>query len=698
LSSTSSQRLPYAAALDGLRAIAVIAVVGYHLDISWMQGGFLGVDLFFVISGFLITRLLLGEQEQTGRIALGAFWMRRFRRLVPPLVIVVAASVAATRLWGVPEQWDAIRGDTFAALGYVANWRFILNDVSYFETLLGPSPLRHIWSLAVEEQWYVIWPLVMAVLAPWAARRQRLGSMSIAVFVAASLSAIWMAVLYDPVDLSRVYYGTDTRAQQLLVGAGLAWVTVAAPARFSATALARHRLAFGLLLLGFVAAIVFINDEAPWLYRGGLLGISIVAAALVAAASLPGSDGPLSWLSARPLVAIGHRSYSLYLWHWPVIVFVGPPMGLELPTVPLILLQLAVSIALTEVTYRWIETPTRRSSQRPVKTFIAWTSAAAITVVGASAALTTELTALPDIDVLRPAFIPPPNTAATNSDSVNTVPVNTVLSDNLPLENASSAEGSVEVESVAVEVLPAAEGAAGDEATAPTAALAPRLMLVGDSTAVVLAEGQRVGFPAGWESVEYGRIGCALTAGRPIDVDDDQPTGFYDPNACGEWVIDWTELSQQFQPSVSVVMVGAWEVLDHVVDGRRLSFPSDEWTDHVDMAIRRGAEAASAGGGRVVLLRLPCMVQPTASLVNVQARNDRARVEAFNAVLDGVATELTLVDTLPLDELLCPDGEPVGDINGEAIRFDGVHLTDAGTQLVWTWLGDELAALRSPVG
>ena len=162
--STPTPRLPYAAALDGLRALAVAAVLGYHLDISWMRGGFLGVDLFFVISGFLITRLLLGEYAASGRIALGAFWIRRFRRLVPPLVVVVAASIAATRLWGVPAQWDAMRSDAIASLAYVANWHFILNDTSYFETLLGPSPLRHVWSLAVEEQWYLIWPLIMVAL------------------------------------------------------------------------------------------------------------------------------------------------------------------------------------------------------------------------------------------------------------------------------------------------------------------------------------------------------------------------------------------------------------------------------------------------------------------------------------------------------------------------------------------------------
>jgi peptidoglycan/LPS O-acetylase OafA/YrhL len=670
----SPQRLPYSAALDGLRAVAVIAVVCYHLDITWMRGGFLGVDLFFVISGFLITRLLLGEHEDTGRIALGDFWIRRFRRLVPPLIIVVATSVVATRLWGIPQQWDSMRGDAVASLGYVANWRFILNDVSYFETLLGPSPLRHIWSLAVEEQWYVIWPLVMAALAPFAARQHRFGTTSAGLIVAASMSALWMAVLYDPSDLSRVYYGTDTRAQQLLVGAALGWLTVAAPARFTAASLHRYRGAFTLILLGFVAATVVVNDEAPWLYRGGLLALSIGAAALVAAASLPDSDGPLGWLAARPLVAIGRRSYSLYLWHWPVIVFVGPPMGLELPTVPLAVLQIGVSVVLTEVTYRWIETPTRHSRQRPAGTLAVWTAAALATVAIASTTLVTNLTALPDIEVLRPSFVPAPPPASTTSPAP--LPTTVVRAGDAP-----PTTDEVDIDPTPTSTIP------------PAPAPAPRLMLVGDSTAAVLALARPTGFPAGWEATKYARFGCGITDGVPIDVDADDPIQLYNTSGCAEWFDDWSELSQQFQPSISVVMIGAWELFDHLIDGRRISFPSDEWKSHVDAAIRRGVEAASSGGERVVLLRLPCMDQPAAALLDAQARSDRERVEAFNAVLEAVADDLETVSTLPLDDLLCPGGEPIGEVDGSVIRYDGVHLTEAGTTLVWSWLEAQLEAL-----
>jgi hypothetical protein len=215
-------------------------------------------------------------------------------------------------------------------------------------------------------------------------------------------------------------------------------------------------------------------------------------------------------------------------------------------------------------------------------------------------------------------------------------------------------------------------------------------MLVGDSTALVLALAREIGTPAGWEATEYARLGCAITSGQPIDPGQDEAPDLYDPGGCAEWFDDWSELSRQFQPTTSVVMIGAWEVLDHVADGQRFSFPSVEWTAHVETAIRRAVVAASAGGGRVMFLRLPCMVQSTDSLVSVQARNDPDRVAAFNAILETVAGELPQVSTLRLDDLLCPGGVPIGEVDGESIRFDGVHLTGAGTSLVWTWLEERL--------
>jgi peptidoglycan/LPS O-acetylase OafA/YrhL len=673
LSAAAPERLPYAAALDGLRAVAVIAVLGYHLDIRWMPGGFLGVDLFFVISGFLITRLLIIEQHQSGRLALGDFWVRRFRRLVPPLVIVVSASILATRLWGVPTQWQTMRGDAIASLGYVANWRFILNETSYFDTLVGPSPLRHVWSLAVEEQWYLIWPLAMMALAPWGVRRQRARWVSAGLLAVGALSALWMSVLFDPFDVSRVYYGTDTRAQQLLVGAALAWLVAAAPARLTAHHLLRGRAAVTIVMTGFVVAVVMVGDEDAWLYHGGLFALSIGAAVLVAAASVPGKDGPLGWLASPFFVEVGKRSYGIYLWHWPVIVYVGLPMGLDLPSVPLAVVQITVTLALSEVMYRFIETPVRTRDFRPGRLLWGWSMGGAVAAVVAVTLLATDLPSLPNVDVLRPdlATLSAPDVAPA----------------------AAAPDTPADAEPIAVESGAQPATLAGDDASETVGNL-PRLMLVGDSTALVLASLRPEDLPAPWRPTAYARIGCALTAGDTIDVGDDRPT-FRDLSKCTQWTNDWAGITSLYRPDVSIIMIGAWEVLDHLVDGRRLSFPSPEWTSHIEQAVRRAVDTATAPGGQTVLLRLPCMEQPAGLEVKAMARNDPARVAEFNAILERVAASMPEASTLPLDELLCPGGEFLRSVDGDDVRYDGVHLTPEGVRYVWEWLEDELVGYTS---
>ncbi len=220
--------LAHVPALDGLRAVAVVGVMLFHGGVSWMPGGFLGVDVFFVLSGYLITTLLLRERVLSGRVDLRAFWNRRLRRLLPALLVLLAGVSVAAPFLGDPAQRAQLRGDGLASLLYVANWRFILTEQSYFAGT--PSPLRHLWSLSVEEQWYVVFPLV-AALALGHLRKRRLQVFTGALAVAALASAGWMAHLASgPGDPSRAYYGTDTRAHSLLVGAVLACVAVLVPA------------------------------------------------------------------------------------------------------------------------------------------------------------------------------------------------------------------------------------------------------------------------------------------------------------------------------------------------------------------------------------------------------------------------------------------------------------------------------------
>ena len=347
--------LGYQPALDGLRALAVIGVLLYHADVSWAPGGFLGVDAFFVLSGFLITSLLVDEWRKHGRIDLRAFWARRARRLLPALVLVIVAVGAYALFVARPDELDRIRGDAFGSLLYVANWRQLFES-SYFAQLATPSPLRHTWSLGIEEQWYLVWPLALLLALRFTGARRWL-----VIVVTSALaigSAVLMALLFDAHDPSRVYYGTDTRAQALLVGAVLA-LLVMRPRRRPRQSRATAGMV-GLEVVGIIAVVYLgwlwthVADTSTWMYSGGFLVEAVAVAALIVAATRPYSPilGPL--LSIAPLRAIGRISYGVYLWHWPVYVYLTPARtGLD--DGALLFVRLAATFGLAVLSYRLIE-------------------------------------------------------------------------------------------------------------------------------------------------------------------------------------------------------------------------------------------------------------------------------------------------------------------------------------------------------
>ena len=350
-------RLRYLPAIDGLRALAVSAVFAYHAGIGWARGGFLGVDVFFVISGYLITALLLTDYRRTSRVRLLRFWRRRARRLLPAMVLLlVGVSVAVPLL--ASDQGYRLRADVLAALGYVSNWRLIFEHQSYFQSLGRPPLLQHLWSLAVEEQFYLLWPLVLALLLKWREPRRLAGP----ILGLAALSAVLMAVLHDPTaDPSRVYYGTDTRVAGILVGAALAciplrWKTHPGPLPRS------HRVALeavgAAVLWGLWLCLSRVDQFDPLLYRGGFLGAAVLAGAAIVIAT-----HPRSWvatgLGARPLVWLGRRSYAVYLWFWPVLMFTRPHSDVPLTGTPLLALRIAITLGLATASYRWVEKPVR---------------------------------------------------------------------------------------------------------------------------------------------------------------------------------------------------------------------------------------------------------------------------------------------------------------------------------------------------
>ncbi len=372
MSATGEARLRHIPALDGLRGLAVAVVVVFHL--GHLTGGYLGVDLFFTLSGFLITGLLVAEWRRRAGIDLGAFWVRRIRRLLPALLVVLAAVALATNTWGSTVDHTRTRGDGLAALVYVANWREVLAGTDYWGLTARPSPLQHMWSLAIEEQFYLVWPLLVVAVMGLTRRRttspgggpgdvhRPLGALLVVTVALAVASAATALALYDgPEDANRVYYGTDTRAFAILVGAALA-VVLAHRGPVADARLRRVVDGAGLVALGGLAVMwATLPGTSPALYSGLLPVAGLAATAVIAAATLERPGLVAAGLSLVPLRALGAISYGLYLWHWPVITLLTPGrtgiLGLRLT-----FLRLALSLALAVASYLLVERPIRQGA------------------------------------------------------------------------------------------------------------------------------------------------------------------------------------------------------------------------------------------------------------------------------------------------------------------------------------------------
>ncbi|MDQ1448512.1 MAG: hypothetical protein QOC79_1483, partial [Actinomycetota bacterium] len=408
----------YVGGLDGLRAIAVAAVVVFHFAPTVLPAGFLGVDVFFVVSGFLISRLVTSEIERSGAVSLGTFWARRARRLLPALVTVTVVVLCAAAISFSKSEIHELRAQALGTLFYCANWVIIFAKGNYFSTLGRPSPFLHMWTLAVEEQFYLVLPLAL-----FAARRvvvrHPFRTATIAL-VGAIASTVWMGVLVSPTgDPTRAYLGSDSHAMSLLVGvalgvlagAGRPWTSITGWMRSNAAAARAAPLLAAGSLVAIVVTMRVTRDRTIALYRGGFLVFALLCAVLIAVVvTMPAA--PLARLLRTPaLVAIGLRSYSLYLWHWPVRVFVTPRPGLD--GVALFVVRLVISIVLAELSFRFVEQPfrvgavARRSGSRGAVAYFA-----ALTVVAAVLVTT----------VAAPKPLPPSDLTKLKSLSGNNIP------------------------------------------------------------------------------------------------------------------------------------------------------------------------------------------------------------------------------------------------------------------------------------
>jgi len=352
-SHAHSARLRHLPALDGLRGLALLGVLLFHAN-GALPGGYLGVDLFFVLSGYLITSLLLAEQRETGRIALGPFWIRRARRLFPALLSLMPVVAIYGRYFARKEELLTVRAQALAALAYVANWQAIFRHQSYWQLFAAPSPLEHTWSLSIEEQFYVVWPLLVSLLL----RRRTERALLVACLGLGLLSMAAMLLLFDPGNTTRAYLGTDTRMAGILLGAALA-TRISPNARLGATAVRALDVCGLFAALGLGIAWATLRGTNPFLYHGGFWLTELGALVLIACAVA----GERSWvaraLAVRPLTWLGTISYGVYLWHWPVNVFLSTERT-HLHGLGLHALRFVLTFAIAIASYRFLEQPIRK--------------------------------------------------------------------------------------------------------------------------------------------------------------------------------------------------------------------------------------------------------------------------------------------------------------------------------------------------
>jgi peptidoglycan/LPS O-acetylase OafA/YrhL len=664
------------AAFDGVRGVAIIAVLLYHGGVSWAAGGFLGVDVFFVLSGYLITSQLVREVASTGSLRLDKFWTRRVRRLVPAAFLVIAAVAAWIRFVG-PIGGTDIRGDVAAALGFVSNWKFIAAQTDYFARTATASPLQHTWSLAVEAQFYVLWPLLV-IAAMRAAGRSHVRyahhahrpsearppefAVAVVAGVGVVASAALMALLYHPAsDPTRVYFGTDTRVQAILVGAFIAAIIAAGnPGEhghvWSKATRVTVEVVAAAAALGICVAIWAFDGNSTSLYRGGFAMVAALTAIVLAALVLL-PDGVVGRaLSFPPLVGIGKISYGVYLWHWPVfLILTRARTGLH--GWPLFGLRAAATLECSLISWMLVERPIlerKRGEPQP------WRRA--LVPVGAATAIA-ALSLSPAVGA---------TTTSTEGGSALSV----------------AAKDAPKVDPNLVPLAPSSRPKRPFGQPA-------RIELIGDSVALTLADGLTpLASRYGARIVNSGILGCGISVGGPYRyfgaVNEQR-------KECDLWQRTWVAKVAQADADVVAVLVGRWEVMDRVVNGQWRRIGDPVFDNVVRTQIEQAYRAASIRGATVAFLTAPYYLRGERPDGGRWPEDDPARVNRFNQLLREVAAKhpgrVRLID---FGKKTGPNGVYTRVVSGVGLRSDGVHFTAQGARWLAPWLMPQLAALAPP--
>jgi peptidoglycan/LPS O-acetylase OafA/YrhL len=647
------QRLAYLPGLDGVRAFAVVAVMMYHGGLSVTTGGFMGVDTFFVLSGFLITSLLVSEWRATSGIRLGAFWARRARRLLPALFLMLLfvaffASVIVPR-----GTYPALRLDALSTLLYVSNWHFVLAHSDYFNQTAAASPLIHTWSLAVEEQFYLIWPLVVLGVLRLTRDLRVLFALCCAAAVGSAFETYFL--FRRSVSVNRVYLGTDTRSQCLFIGAALAVALVVlsqraqSNGRLSAGALWSPAHARGRYLcavagvLGAAASIVIwvkVNSTTSFPYEGGFFLIGAATGAVILAiVGAPRSAVPW-FLSLPPLRYLGRISYGLYIWHWPLFIWLSAART-SLSGYELFGVRAAVTLAVSVASYHLVERPVRQGAF--LRQWRAWVAVPAsfgavlVALVVATAGSTVAAVAAP------PSTAPPP-------------------------------------------------------VSAPGSGPLVRVLLIGDSTATTLGLGlgeKPVETRYNYILTDAGILGCGVAVGPEVEVMGAraQPAAICrgTPPAPGTPLSQrslpdaWRQDIAASHPNVVALLAGRWEVVDREYRGKWTNILHPTFAAYVKRQLDKASDLVTASGARMVFLTAPCSDEGEQPDGAAWPEEDPARLAEYNKLVRQVAREHPATDSVAdLYAAACPGGHYTPTEKGVTIRTvdDGIHFTPAGGVLL----------------
>jgi peptidoglycan/LPS O-acetylase OafA/YrhL len=623
------------ASLDGVRAFAVAAVIAFHGGLPRAHGGFLGVDVFFVLSGFLITSLLVSEYDARRKISLPRFYVRRAKRLLPALALVSMAIIVMANLITPPGYYETLRQDAVAALFYFSNWHLMATGHSYFTVLAPPTPFTHTWSLAIEEQFYIVWPLVLLAIFRWRRSLVVVGTLAAAAALGSSLLMVYGAHEHWPIN--RLYYGTDTHAMGLLFGAATSCVLYEAirpgvPGRWL-TQIRSVLKVGGPIGAAVVVLVMFLAYGASrWLFYVGFFAVSVGASVFVAYLVVLPRSGPARLLALAPIVYIGQISYGLYLWHFPIFQWLTSYWtGLDPPA--LFVVRLACTVAAAVISFHLVEMPIRRRE---------WP----LTARTAGIFLV--------VAVLVVSF------CVVGAERANTLP---------PIEAAP----------------------------APLPSTPATTLVLGDSVAFTLAFTLAPSAPHyGLRILNGTIIGCGLVAStaaqehaqvrhRPKRCE----LGPHESSLLPQW---WSQQISTKHPRLVVLLAGRWEERNLLIGRRWYSIDSPRIQRLMSSSVQAISADASAAGARLVVLNMPCAWDGERQSGAPWIENTPARQNTYNAQLRRDASAVGAA-YFNIDSMVCPTGKLQYFFGGTMVRkADGVHFAIGSAPFVAPRLLPFLAA------